>query len=215
MRCGLITKKVGMSSFSRDGQVVPITLLAVESSQVVEVKTVEKHGYSAVVVAYGKAGAKKVHKAQRVAFEKQGLDVQRSLKEFRVSKDDALSVGETLDIQDIRDQQCIDVIAVTSGKGFAGGMKRHNFGGLRASHGVSVSHRALGSTGQCQDPGRVFKGKKMAGHMGGDRVTIKNLKVLWVDSEKQVLGVLGSVPGKPGGTVIIRDAWKERDHGKK
>ena len=182
MRTGLIAQKLGMSRiFAESGAHVPVTVLKVESCQVVEVRTEEKHGYNAVQLGVGTAKVKNVSKAERGRFAKAKVEPKKKLVEFRVAKDALLEVGAELSVTHFLAGQFVDVTANTIGKGFAGAMKRWNFGGLRASHGVSVSHRSHGSTGNRQDPGRTFPGKKMAGHLGDERVTTQNLKIVATD----------------------------------
>ncbi|MDD3029672.1 MAG: 50S ribosomal protein L3 [Alphaproteobacteria bacterium] len=208
-RTGLITTKVGMTRvFAEAGEHVPVTVLKVDSVQVTGVRTVEKNGYTAVQLGYGNAKAKNVSKATRGTYAKAKVEPKKKLVEFRVSEDAMLEIGAELAATHFVPGQFVDVSAVSIGKGFAGGMKRHGFSGLRATHGVSVSHRSLGSIGQCQDPGRVFKGKKMAGHMGCTMVTTLSLEVVSVDAEMGVVLVKGAVPGAEGGYVLVRDAVK-------
>lgn len=209
MRAGLIAQKVGMTRvFNEAGEHVPVTVLKVDGCQVVAVRTKEKDGYTAVQLGVGKAKVKNVSKAMRGHFAKAKVEPKRKLVEFRVAEDALLSVGDELTADHFLAGQRVDVTGTTIGKGFAGGMKRWNFGGLRASHGVSISHRSLGSTGQRQDPGRVFKGKKMPGHLGDERVTVQNLVVVSTDAERGLILVRGAVPGAEGGWVMIRDAVK-------
>ena len=198
-RTGLIGTKIGNSSFYDDsGKSLPVTILKIEECIVSDIKTIEKHGYSSLqlVSINGKKEIKKLKKPQQKIFADLKINPKKIIKEFRVDKDNILDIGSTLDVSHFKADQFVDVTSVSIGKGFAGAMKRHNFGGLRASHGVSISHRSHGSTGQNQDPGRVFKGKKMAGHMGATKVTIQNLKVVEVDTENNLLIIKGSVPGK-------------------
>ncbi len=210
MRSGLIAQKVGMSRLFRpDGGHVPVTVLRLEECQVVAQRTSEVHGYDAVQLGVGKARVKNVSKAMRGHFAKAQVEPRRQLAEFRVSADALIEVGSELSAQHLVPGQYVDVTGSSIGKGFAGAMKRHNFSGLRASHGVSVSHRAHGSTGQCQDPGKVFKGKKMAGHMGAKRVTTQNLEVVETDGDRGLIFIRGAVPGSKGGYVLIRDAVKK------
>ena len=210
MRSGLIAQKVGMSRlFAPEGGHVPVTVLRMEECQVVAQRTSDVHGYDAVQLGVGKARVKNVSKAMRGHFAKAQVEPRRQLAEFRVSPDALIDVGSELSAQHLVPGQYVDVTGSSIGKGFAGAMKRHNFSGLRASHGVSVSHRAHGSTGQCQDPGKVFKGKKMAGHMGAKRVTTQNLEVVETDGERGVIVIRGAVPGSKGGWVLIRDAVKK------
>ncbi len=209
MRTGLIAQKLGMSRiFAEDGAHVPVTVLKVDNCQVVEVRTEEKHGYNAVQLGVGAAKVKNVSKAERGRFAKAKVEPKKKLVEFRVAKDALLDVGAELSVTHFLAGQFVDVTANTIGKGFAGAMKRWNFGGLRASHGVSVSHRSHGSTGNRQDPGRTFPGKKMAGHLGDERVTTQNLKIVATDEAQGLIMVQGSVPGHEGSYVLVRDAVK-------
>ena len=210
MRTGLIAKKLGMSRiFEADGTHVPVTVLSVEGLQVVGVRTTEKDGYNAVQLGTGAIKAKNVKKPQKGYFAKANVEPKKKLGEFRVSEDCLLEVGSELSVEHFVAGQYVDVCATSNGKGFAGVMKRHNFAGLEASHGVSISHRSHGSTGQRQDPGKVFKGKKMAGHMGAERVTVQNLKVVTVDPSKGLIMVKGGVPGCENTWVRITDAVKK------
>jgi large subunit ribosomal protein L3 len=195
--------------FLEDGRQVPVTVLHMENVQVVAQRTGEKDGYSAVQLGAGAAKAKRTTQAMRGHFAKAQVEPKRKLAEFRVSPENLIGVGEEITADHYFAGQYVDIAGTSIGKGFAGGMKRHNFGGLRASHGVSISHRSHGSTGQCQDPGKVFKGKKMAGHMGAVRVTTQNLQVVRTDSERGLIMVKGAVPGSKGGWVTIKDATKK------
>jgi len=209
MRTGLIAEKVGMTRvFDAEGAHVPVTVLKMDGCQVVAVRTAEKDGYTAVQLGLGKAKVKNVTKPMRGHFAKAKVEPKRRLVEFRVSADALLDVGAELSAAHFLPGQYVDVTANSIGKGFAGVMKRHNFGGLRATHGVSVSHRSHGSTGNRQDPGRTFPGKLMAGHMGAARVTTQNLKIVSVDAERGLILVQGSVPGAAGGCVLVADAKK-------
>ncbi len=209
MRSGLITQKVGMTRvFQDDGSHLPVTVLKVEDLQVVANRTNDNDGYVAVQLGYGKAKVKNVSKPMRGHFAKAKVEPKAKLAEFRVSEDALIEVGAELSATHFVEGQFVDVIGTSIGKGFAGAMKRHNFGGLRASHGVSVSHRSHGSTGQCQDPGRVFKGKKMAGHLGAARVTVQSLKVVASDADKGLILIHGAVPGHKGAYVLVKDAVK-------
>ncbi len=194
--------------FGEDGRHVPVTVLQLEGCQVVSVRTAERDGYWAVQLGAGKVKVKNVTKPQRGHFAKSEVEPKKRLTEFRVAEDALLPVGEEVLPSHFVAGQPVDVTGTSIGKGFAGAMKRHNFAGLRASHGVSISHRAHGSTGQCQDPGRVFKGKKMAGHLGDERVTVQNLQVVSVDDERGLILVRGAVPGSADGWVMVRDAVK-------
>ncbi|MDG4720366.1 MULTISPECIES: 50S ribosomal protein L3 [Thalassospira] len=209
MRSGLITQKVGMTRvFKDDGSHLPVTVLKVEDLQVVANRTNDTDGYVAVQLGYGKAKVKNVSKPMRGHFAKAKVEPKAKLAEFRVSEDALIEVGAELSAAHFVEGQFVDVIGTSIGKGFAGAMKRHNFGGLRASHGVSISHRSHGSTGQCQDPGRVFKGKKMAGHLGAARVTVQSLKVVASDADKGLLLIHGAVPGHKGAYVLVKDSVK-------
>ena len=209
MRTGLIAEKVGMTRiFDADGTHVPVTVLKVDNCQVVQVRTAERDGYTAVQLGVGKAKVKNVTKPMRGHFAKAKVEPKRKLVEFRVSADALVEVGAELSAAHFLSGQFVDVTGTSIGKGFAGVMKRHNFGGLRASHGVSVSHRSHGSTGNRQDPGRTFPGKKMAGHLGDVRVTTQNLKVVSVDADRGLIMIKGAVPGADGGYVLVSDAKK-------
>ena len=211
-RTGLIGTKIGNSSFYDDsGKSLPVTIVKIDECIVSDIKTIEKHGYSSLqlVSINGKKEIKKLKKPQQKMFADLKINPKKIIKEFRVDQDNILDIGSTLDVSHFKTDQFVDVTSVSIGKGFAGAMKRHNFGGLRASHGVSISHRSHGSTGQNQDPGRVFKGKKMAGHMGATKVTIQNLRVIEVDTENKLLIIKGSVPGKKNSTIIIKDSIKK------
>jgi large subunit ribosomal protein L3 len=211
MRSGVIAKKVGMTRlFMEDGKQIPVTVLQLENLQVVSQRTADKHGYTAVQLGAGSIKAKRVSKAMRGHFAAASVEPKRKLAEFRVSEDNLIEVGAELSAEHYVAGQKVDVAGTSIGKGFAGAMKRHNFGGLRASHGVSISHRSHGSTGQCQDPGKVFKGKKMAGHMGAVRVTTQNLEVVKTDADRGLIMVKGAVPGSKGGWVTIKDAVKKK-----
>ncbi len=210
MRTGLIAKKLGMSRiFEANGVHVPVTVLSVDGLKVVAVKTAEKDGYTAVQLGTGAVKAKNVSKPMKGHFAKANVEPKKKLGEFRVSEDCLLSVGNELSVEHFVPGQYVDVCATSIGKGFAGVMKRHNFAGLEATHGVSVSHRSHGSTGQRQDPGKVFKGKKMAGHMGAERVTVQNLKVVAIDAARGLIMVKGAVPGSENTWVRVTDAVKK------
>ena len=209
MRCGMIAKKLGMTRvFAEDGQHVPVTVLEVENCQVVAHRTTDSHGYNAMQIGVGKAKVKNVSKAMRGHYAKANVEPKQKLAEFRIQDDAFVEVGAQLTTDHFVPEQLVDVAATSIGKGFAGAMKRHNFGGMRATHGVSVSHRAHGSTGQCQDPGKVFKGKKMAGHMGATRVTTQNLQIVSTDKDRGLILVKGAVPGSKGTWVYVADAVK-------
>ncbi len=210
MRSGVIAKKLGMTRlFMEDGRQVPVTVLHMDNVQVVAQKTTEKDGYNALQLGAGKAKVKNLSKAIRGHFSSAKVEPKTKLAEFRVSEDHLINVGQELTVGHYLEGQYVDVAGTSIGKGFAGAMKRHNFSGLRASHGVSISHRSHGSTGQCQDPGKVFKGKKMAGHMGSERVTTQNLKVVRTDLNRGLLMVRGAVPGSKGAWVTIKDSVKK------
>ena len=210
LRSGVIAKKLGMTRlFLEDGRQVPVTVLQLDGCQVVAQRTAEKDGYTAVQLGAGAAKAKRTTAAMRGHFAKAKVEPKRKIAEFRVSPENMIGVGEELTADHYFAGQFVDIAGTSIGKGFAGAMKRHNFGGLRASHGVSISHRSHGSTGQCQDPGKVFKGKKMAGHLGAVRVTTQNLQVVRTDSDRGLIMVKGSVPGSKGGWVTIKDAVKK------
>jgi large subunit ribosomal protein L3 len=207
LRSGVIAKKVGMTRlFMDDGQQVPVTVLQLDKLQVVAQRTPERDGYAAVQLGAGAARAKRTSQAMRGHFAAAKVEPKRKIAEFRVDPENLIEVGEEITANHYFEGQFVDVSGTSIGKGFAGAMKRHNFRGLRASHGVSISHRSHGSTGQCQDPGRVFKGKKMPGRMGGKQVTQRNLEVVQVNSEEQLLWIRGAVPGATGGRVIVRPA---------
>ncbi|NDW44527.1 50S ribosomal protein L3 [Ruegeria sp. PrR005] len=211
MRSGIIAKKVGMTRlFMEDGKQIPVTVLQLDNLQVVAQRTTEKDGYTAVQLGAGTPKIKRVSKAMRGHFAAQKVEPKRKLAEFRVSEDALIEVGAEISAEHFLAGQKVDVSGTSIGKGFAGAMKRHNFGGLRASHGVSISHRSHGSTGQCQDPGRVFKGKKMAGHMGAARVTTQNLEVVKTDAERGLVFIKGAVPGPKSGWVTVKDAVKKK-----
>ncbi len=210
MRTGMIARKMGMTRlFGVDGSHIPVTVLKVDDCEVVAVRTVEKDGYTAVQLGAGKAKPKNVTKPMRGHFAKAKVEPKAELAEFRVATDALLGVGEKLHVGHFVAGQFVDVAGLSIGKGFAGSMKRHNFRGLRASHGVSISHRSHGSTGQRQDPGKVFKGKKMAGHMGHRQVTVQNLEVFGVDPERGLIVIRGGVPGAKGSWLRVTDAIKK------
>src|SRR5262249_50280009 len=211
MRSGLIARKLGMSRlFGEEGAHVPVTVLKVDKCEVVAVRTAERDGYTAVQLGVGTRKAKNLSKAVRGHFAKAKVEPKRKLAEFRVSADALLDVGAELVANHFIAGQFVDVTGTTIGKGFAGSMKRWNFGGLRATHGVSISHRSHGSTGNRQDPGRTFPNKKMAGHLGVERVTTLNLKVVATDIDKGLIMIRGAVPGHEGSYVLVRDAVKRK-----
>lgn len=209
MRSGVIAQKVGMTRvFTDSGEHVPVTVLKLDNCQVVAHRTAEKNGYVALQLGAGTRKVKNVSKAMRGHFARARVEPKRQVAEFRVSQDALIPVGAEITADHFVVGQYVDVTGTSIGKGFAGAMKRHNFGGLRASHGVSISHRSHGSTGGRQDPGKVFKNKKMAGHMGDVTVTTLNLKVVRTDPERGLLLVEGAVPGAKGGYILVRDAVK-------
>ncbi len=211
MRTGIIARKMGMTRlFGEDGSHVPVTVLKLDNCQVVAVRTAEKDGYSAVQLGVGKAKVKNVGKPMRGHFAKAKVEPKRKLAEFRVAADAVLEVGTEITAGHYVPGQFVDVAGITIGKGFAGVMKRWNFAGLEASHGVSISHRSHGSTGGRQDPGRTFKNKKMAGHFGVERVTTQNLKVVATDLDRGLIMIKGAVPGSEGGYVMVTDAVKRK-----
>jgi large subunit ribosomal protein L3 len=211
MRTGLIAKKLGMTRvFDDTGNHLPVTLLQIDGCQVVAQRTEERDGYTALQLGAVAAKPKRMSKGLRGHFAKAKVEPKQKLVEFRVSLDAMLDTGVEISASHFVAGQFVDVCGTSIGKGFAGSMKRHNFKGLRASHGVSISHRSHGSTGQCQDPGKVFKGKKMAGHMGDERVTVQNLRVVSTNPEDGVIAVEGSVPGSTGGYVLLSDALKKK-----
>ena len=213
MRTGVIAKKLGMTRlFQDDGRHVPVTVLQLDGLQVVSRRETDTDGYTAVQLGAGVAKAKNVAKPQRGHFGKAEVEPKAFVAEFRVTEDNLLDVGAELSADHFVAGQYVDIQGRTQGKGFAGGMKRWSFGGLRATHGVSVSHRSLGSTGQRQDPGRVFKNKKMAGHMGDKYRTQQNLEVVGTDAERGLIFVKGSVPGSKGGWLFVKDAVKVKAH---
>ena len=209
MRTGVIAKKMGMTRlFQADGRHVPVTVLQLEDVQVVGRREMDRDGYTAVALGAGTAKAKNVNKPQRAIFGLAEVEPKAKVVEFRVAEDALLDLGATISADHFVAGQMVDIQGVTQGKGFAGGMKRWGFGGLRATHGVSVSHRSLGSTGQRQDPGRVFKNKKMAGHMGAKNRTQQNLEIVRTDALRGLLFVKGSVPGSKGGWLTVKDSVK-------
>jgi len=213
MRTGVIAKKMGMTRlFKDDGRHVPVTVLSLEGLQVVSRRETDRDGYTAVQLGAGSAKAKNVSKPERGHFAKAEVELKAKLVEFRVAEDALLDVGAEISADHYVAGQIVDIQGVTQGKGFQGGMKRWGFGGLRATHGVSVSHRSLGSTGQRQDPGKVFKNKKMAGQMGDKNRTQQNLEIVGTDVERGLIFVKGSVPGSKGGWLIVKDAVKVARH---
>jgi len=209
MRSGVIAQKVGMTRvFTDGGEHIPVTVLKLDNVQVVAHRTADKNGYTALQLGAGKRKAARVTKPERESFARSSVEPKRTLAEFRVTPENMIEVGAEITADHFVKGQKVDVTGTNQGKGFQGAMKRWNFGGLRATHGVSVSHRSHGSTGQRQDPGKVFKGKKMAGHLGDVQVTVQGLEVISVDAEKSVLVVLGAVPGAVGYDVIVRPSVK-------
>jgi large subunit ribosomal protein L3 len=210
MRSGVIAQKLGMTRVYNDaGEHVPVTVLRMENCQVVAQRTVEKNGYTAVQLGVGLAKVKNTTKSLRGHFATASVEPKAKVAEFRVSADNLLDVGVEITAEHYVAGQKVDVTGTSIGKGFAGSMKRHNFGGHRATHGNSVTHRAHGSTGQRQDPGKVFKGKKMAGHMGSTRITTQNIEVVSTDLDRGLILVRGAVPGSKGAWILVRDAVKE------
>jgi len=205
----LIGKKIGMSrEFYKTGHSIPVTVLKMETGRIIEVIDQEKRGYKAVQVGFGKIKNSKLSKAMKGYFAKKNTEPKKKLKEFRVNKIEDYKEGNEFGLEIFKDIKFVDVRSKTIGKGFAGAMKRHNFSGLRASHGVSISHRAHGSTGQNQDPGKVFKGKKMAGHMGDKLRTIQNIEIIKADTDNNLIYLKGSIPGSKNSNVIIKKAVK-------
>ena len=210
MKLGLIGKKIGMTrEFFDSGISVPVTVLSVEKGRILDVITKEKRGYDAIKVGFGKIKTSKLTKQMKGVFSKKNTEPKKILREFRVDNVSEYKEGNEIGLEIFKDQKFVDITSKTIGKGFAGGIKRHNFSGLRASHGVSVSHRALGSTGQNQDPGKVFKGKKMAGHMGDKFRTIQNLEIIKSDLENNLIFVKGSVPGSKNSTILVQTNTKK------
>ena len=209
MRSGLIAQKLGMTRiFKADGTHVPVTVLGLQNCQVVGQRTEAKDGYTALQLGAGTVKTKNITKADRGQFAVAKVEPKREITEFRVDPANLIEVGATMQADHFVEGQLVDVTGTSIGKGFAGGMKRWNFGGLRATHGVSVSHRSHGSTGQRQDPGKVFKGKKMAGHMGDVRVTTQNVEVVSTDADRGLILIRGAVPGTKGAWILVRDAAK-------
>jgi large subunit ribosomal protein L3 len=211
MRSGLIAKKLGMTRiYTEEGAQVPVTVLKVDNCQVVAHKTADKHGYTALQIGSGVPKIKRLTKAERGHFSAAKVEPKLKLQEFRVSPDNSIPVGSEITVDHFVPGQFVDVSGTTMGKGFQGGMKRWNFGGLRATHGVSISHRSIGSTGNRQDPGKTFKNKKMPGHLGAEAVTTQNIEVVKTDVERGLILVKGSVPGVKGAWVSVRDAVKRK-----
>ena len=205
----LIGKKIGMTrEFYKTGQSVPVTVLKMEKARVIQVIDTEKRGYKAVQLGYGKIKNSKLNKAMKGYFAKKNTEAKKRLKEFRVENVENFKEGNEFGLEIFKDIKFVDTKSKTIGKGFAGAMKRHNFGGLRATHGVSISHRSHGSTGQRQDPGKVFKGKKMAGHMGDKLRTMQNIEIIKTDLENELLYLKGSIPGSKNSEVIVKGSVK-------
>ena len=205
----LIGKKIGMTrEFYKTGQLVPVTVLKMEKARVIQVIEEEKRGYKAIQLGYGKIKSSKLTKAMKGFFAKKNTEAKKKLKEYRVAKTEDYKEGNEFGLEIFKDIKFVDTKSKTIGKGFAGAMKRHNFGGLRATHGVSISHRSHGSTGQRQDPGKVFKGKKMAGHMGDKLRTMQNIEIIKTDLENELLYLKGSIPGSKNSTVLLRESVK-------
>ena len=205
----LIGKKIGMTrEFYKTGQIVPVTVLKIEKARVIQVIDTEKRGYKAVQLGFGRIKNSKLTKAMKGYFAKKNTEAKKKLKEFRVKNTDDYKEGNEFGLEIFKDVKFVDTKSKTIGKGFAGAMKRHNFGGLRASHGVSVSHRSHGSTGQRQDPGKVFKGKKMAGHMGDKLRTMQNIEIIKTDLENELLYLKGSIPGSKNTEVLVKSSVK-------
>ncbi len=205
----LIGKKIGMTrEFYKTGQLVPVTVLKMEKARVIQVIETDKRGYKAVQLGYGKIKSSKLTKAMKGYFAKKNTEAKRLLKEFRVSATDTFKEGNEFGLEIFKDTRFVDTKSKTIGKGFAGAMKRHNFGGLRATHGVSISHRSHGSTGQRQDPGKVFKGKKMAGHMGDRLRTMQNIEIIKTDIENELLYLKGSIPGAKNSEILVKKSIK-------
>jgi large subunit ribosomal protein L3 len=214
MTIGIVGRKSGMTRvFTDDGVSIPVSVIEVDPNRITQVKSVDIDGYSAVQVTIGTRRASRVTKSEAGHFAKANVEAGRAVWELRNEAQEAFEVGTTITVETFSAGQMIDVTGTSKGKGFAGGIKRWNFGMQDATHGNSRSHRVLGSIGQCQSPGRVFKGKKMAGHMGAERVTVQNLEIVRVDAERNLLLVKGAIPGAPGGDVIVRPAVKARTNG--
>ena len=209
MRCGLVARKLGMSRFfSENGEHVPVTVLKIENLEVLSIKSIDKDGYNAVQLGFNNKKPKNISKPLRGIFAKAKTEPKEKVVEFRVSEDAILKVGDKLGVNHFVIGQKVDVVGISQGKGFSGAMKRHNFGGMQASHGVSISHRSHGSTGNSQDPGRTWKGKKMAGQYGNVRITTQNLKVVKLIEDDDLILIQGSVPGSKNGIVLLSDAIK-------
>ena len=208
-KIALIGKKIGMTrEFYKTGQLVPVTVLKMEKARVIQVIDTEKRGYKAVQLGYGKIKTSKLSKAMKGYFSKKNTEAKKKLKEFRVESLENFKEGNEFGLEIFKDTKFVDTKSKTIGKGFAGAMKRHNFGGLRATHGVSISHRSHGSTGQRQDPGKVFKGKKMAGHMGDKLRTMQNIEIIKTDLDNELLYLKGSIPGSKNSEVLVKGSVK-------
>ena len=208
-KIALIGKKIGMTrEFYKTGQLVPVTVLKMEKARVIQVIDKEKRGYTAVQLGYGKIKSSKLSKAMKGYFTKKNTEAKKKLKEYRISNTENFKEGNEFGLEIFKDVKFVDTKSKTIGKGFAGAMKRHNFGGLRATHGVSVSHRSHGSTGQRQDPGKVFKGKKMAGHMGDKLRTMQNIEIIKTDLDKELLYLKGSIPGSKNSEILVKSSVK-------
>ena len=206
---GLIGKKIGMTrEFYKSGQLVPVTVLKIEKARIIQVIDEEKRGYKAIQLGFGKIKNSKLSKAMKGYFAKKNTEARKTLKEYKVSSTENYKEGNEFGLEIFKDIKFVDTRSKTIGKGFAGAMKRHNFGGLRASHGVSVSHRSHGSTGQRQDPGKVFKGKKMAGHMGDKLRTMQNIEIIKTDLENELLYLKGSIPGSKNSEILVKGSVK-------
>ena len=206
---GLIGKKLGMTrEFYKSGQLVPVTVLKIEKARVIQVIEKEKRGYKAVQLGYGKIKNSKINKAMKGYFSKKNTEPKKKLKEYRVTTTENYKEGNEFGLEIFKDIRFVDTSSKTIGKGFAGAMKRHNFGGLRATHGVSISHRSHGSTGQRQDPGKVFKGKKMAGHMGDRLRTMQNIEIIKTDLDNELLYLKGSIPGSKNSEILVKKSVK-------
>ena len=209
MSIGLIGKKMGMSQrFFENGEAVPVTILKIEKAKVIEVIKKEKRGYAGILVGYGFIKSSKLTKQMKGFFSKKSQEPKKILKEFKISNENDFKPGSEINLSILKDKKFVDVRSRTIGKGFAGSMKRHNFSGLRATHGVSISHRSHGSTGQRQDPGKVFKGKKMAGHMGDKIRTMQNLEIIKSDIDNNLLFIKGSIPGAKNSEILVKKAVK-------
>ena len=211
MRCGVVARKLGMSRiFSDDGEHIPVTILRIEDVEVLAIKSIDKDGYTAVQLGFANKKSKNISKPLRGVFAKAKSEPKEKVVEFRVSENAVLKIGDKLGVNHFVAGQKVDAVGISKGKGFSGAMKRHNFGGMQASHGVSISHRSHGSTGNSQDPGRTWKGKKMAGQYGNVRITTQNLKVVKLLEDDDLILIQGSVPGSKNGIVLLKDAIKHK-----